>query len=463
MRQAHNDTWRRTLRDRKTPSNELGIRTGTTRASIVRPNNIETLLACLDPANKRPTPIRPMGAASSSTACIAAAGGTVIDMTSLNEVVRQDDDTITVQAGMLLRDLANLLSEQGLEVAGCLDTLNRTVGGAISGIGTNPAVGTDGALLASQVVELTAISATGKVMRVGEKRPDLLSAFRLSYGLLGIIFEITLKTRPARPLSRRYKKVALKEFASAVSQLGNRPVGVRFYLMPFRNHAYVEVRRFDQSTERNNELRWKIRDWGETTVLPAVCEKLSRIVPLAGLRYSLVDGIAEASHKLVSDRQVRCGGEVDEQVNQSSARLERPPLKYSTWCFPMTDAAIVIPAYRAFCRDYYKANKFRCDMPAIGFKLPLDRSALLSPSFDEPMFALRAISNPDAAWEDYSLDYAMFATQWGGVPLFNQSAHTDMAYAQSAYGSRLEFFRKIRRQLDPDNRLLNPFLAQYFC
>lgn len=404
-----------------------------------------------------------MGAASASTACVTAAGGTVVDMTLLAAATKQDDDTITVQAGMLLRDLASLLSEQGLEVAGCLDAMNRTVGGAISGIGTNPLVGTNGASLAAQIVGLTVVTASGKLMRISEERQDLLNVFRLSYGLLGVIFEVTLRTRQARPLSRRFKKIAVKEFAGAVSQLGNRAVGLKFYLLPFRDQVYVELRRFDESNERNNELRWKLRDWGETTVLPAVCDKLSRIVPIASLRYSLVDGIAEASHNLVSDRQVRCGAEVDEQVNQSSSRLERPPLKYTTWCFPVTDTATVIPAFRAFSRDYYKRSKFRCDFPAVGFKLPLERNALLSPSFDEPMFALRAVSNPHASWEDFSLEYANFSTQWGGVPLFNQSAHIETTYAQTAYGSRLEFFRKIRRQLDPDNRLLNPFLAQFFC
>jgi FAD/FMN-containing dehydrogenase len=35
-------------------------------------------------------------------------------------------------------------------------------------------------------------------------------------------------------------------------------------------------------------------------------------------------------------------------------------------------------------------------------------------------------------------------------------------YGKQMYANRLELFCKIRRQLDPQSRLLNPFLDQYF-
>jgi FAD/FMN-containing dehydrogenase len=35
-------------------------------------------------------------------------------------------------------------------------------------------------------------------------------------------------------------------------------------------------------------------------------------------------------------------------------------------------------------------------------------------------------------------------------------------HASEAFGSRLDFFRRIRRRIDPDNRMMNPFLSQYF-
>jgi FAD/FMN-containing dehydrogenase len=86
----------------------------------------------------------------------------------------------------------------------------------------------------------------------------------------------------------------------------------------------------------------------------------------------------------------------------------------------------------------------------------------LSPSFDETLIALQTISTQSRGWEDFVIDLAEFAENWGGIPLFSQSRALRAGYAPQIYSSRLEFFRKIRRQLDPENRLLNPYLAQNF-
>jgi hypothetical protein len=101
-------------------------------------------------------------------------------------------------------------------------------------------------------------------------------------------------------------------------------------------------------------------------------------------------------------------------------------------------------------------------MPAIGYYVHQDRSALLSPSFDEPMIALQTSSTQVKGWEDFVIDLADFAEHWAGVPLFNQTRSLRADYARQVYGARLAFFRKIRRQLDTEDRLLTPFMAQYF-
>ena len=46
--------------------------------------------------------------------------------------------------------------------------------------------------------------------------------------------------------------------------------------------------------------------------------------------------------------------------------------------------------------------------------------------------------------------------------MFNQTRSLRADYARQVYGARLAFFRKIRRQLDTEDRLLTPFMAQYF-
>ncbi|MDE0755288.1 MAG: hypothetical protein OSB26_11610, partial [Woeseiaceae bacterium] len=89
-------------------------------------------------------------------------------------------------------------------------------------------------------------------------------------------------------------------------------------------------------------------------------------------------------------------------------------------------------------------------------------SALLSPSYDEPMIALRAISTQAKGWDNFAIDFGDFARHWGGSPLFNQTRDVASDYPAQVFGSRFDFFRKIRRQFDPENRMMNTYLSQYF-
>ena len=123
----------------------------------------------------------------------------------------------------------------------------------------------------------------------------------------------------------------------------------------------------------------------------------------------------------------------------------------------------MLQAYRDFCQSLLEDSGYRCDMPAVGFRVNRDAASLLSPSFDESVIALQSLSTQVTGWEDFVIDLAEFAEQWGGTPIFNDSRGLRAEYAGQVYADRIEFFRKIRRRLDPENRLLNPFLAQCFA
>ena len=78
------------------------------------------------------------------------------------------------------------------------------------------------------------------------------------------------------------------------------------------------------------------------------------------------------------------------------------------------------------------------------------------------MIALQTASTQKKGWEDFVIDLADFAEHWAGTPIFSQTRSLRAEYAKQVYAARLDFFRKIRRQLDPEDRLLTPFMAQYF-
>jgi hypothetical protein len=434
------------------------------KPTVVHPAIFRDLQDYLDPSSNFLAPFRPMGSGSSSTDCSSSTAGTVIDMTGMDQIIKIDaySDTVTVQAGLRLHQLVHALAENGLELAGNFDLMNRTVGGAVASGCIGPSMKGDGAFFAKQVTGMKIITPSGKFMELTQKKKNILNAFRLSYGMLGIICIVTLKVRPIRPFTATHRKYTIDRFAGSADRLSSANIGLKFYVLPFRDRVYLDLRTYSADPGSTHSLPWKIKDWGESTVLPNVFKSLRRIVPMNRVRYSLIDTISEATQGLVNNRLVSSGDNAATQSLGVSGSQDSGSLQYSTWCFPASDFGIVAKAYQEFCLDNYERTRFRCDMPTVGFLLARDRSALLSPTFDERMFALRALSTPRKGWEDFVIDFAEFAQHWGGSPFFNQTRSMEPDYPRQAFGSRLDFFKKIRRQLDPANRMMNPFLSQYF-
>ena len=432
--------------------------------AIIKPVRTGEIRDALNPDSKYLPPFRPMGANSSATDCTSSSAGTVVDLTGLDQIKNIDayGDTVTVQPGVRIGDLASELAEHGLELAGSHDLMSRTVGGAVAGACIGPAFGDDGAFFASQVKSIRLITPNGKPIEIRQNQQNLLNAFRLSFGMLGIISEITLNVRPIRPFAVTHRRCTFDQFAGVAEKLSNVDVGLKIYLLPFRDRVYLDLRRYSPDARTTHRIPWMIKDWGESTVLPQVFKSINRIVPVAGVRYRLIDEISQVTQGLVNNRLVSSGSNSTAQLSSTKDNDASNRLYYSTWFFPAADFAIVVQAYRDFCLRIRENSNYRCDMPTVGFRIGRDRSAMLSPSFDEPMVALRAISTQAKGWEDFAIDYGDFARHWGGVPIFNQTRDIPADYPGQVFGSRLTFFRKIRRQFDPDNRMMNSFLSQYF-
>ncbi|MDX1403346.1 MAG: FAD-binding oxidoreductase [Woeseiaceae bacterium] len=430
--------------------------------AVLRPLRVNKLREAVSPESKFSPPFRPMGAGSAATECTTASAGTVIDMTGLNEIKNIDAyaDTVTVQAGVRIGDLARELAESGLELSGGHDLMSRTVGGAIAGACIGPSFGDDGAFFASQVRSLRVIAPNGKPLTIRQDQPNLLNAFRMSFGMLGTIYEATLNVRPMRPFSANHRRCNFDQFSEAAEKLGRLDVGLKFFLLPFRDRVYLDLRRYTPAAKSGHRLPWKLKDWGESTVLPNVVKSLNRFVPVAGVRYRLIDEVSQMTQGLVNNRLVASGCNATAQI--SSTGEKDSDLYYSTWFFPAADFAVVVQAYRDFCYRIRETNDYRCDLPTVGFRIGCDASALLSPSFDEPMIALRAMSTQAKGWEDFVIDFGEFARHWGGVPVFNQTRDIPPDYPAQVFGSRMTFFKNIRRRFDPENRMMNPFLSQYF-
>ena len=425
------------------------------------PSNLNELRKIIEPAGRTPLPIRVQGAGSACTDCNTTETGTTLKMTGIDRIIHVDvhNHTVTAEAGVIIGDLINELAEYGLELMGGHDFAGRTVGGTIAAPCFGPSIGTAGALFASNVIAIKIVRADGELLKINAGQKNLLGVFRTSFGVLGVIYEATLRVRPIRTFTATHRRISIDKFAATVDALANGNVGFKFYLMPYRDRVYLDLRRYEADPGNTYNAPWKLKDWGESTVLPHIFKSLNRVVPIQSLRYKMIDSISEVTQGFVNSRLVTSGSNATSQ----SGSGKRSPRRcyYSTWCFPAANFSMIVKAYREFCAMTYAEKQYRCDMPADGYRLGRDATSLLSPSFDEPMIAMTSASTQPGGWDDFVIDLAEFAEKWGGTPLISQSRALRAEHVIQNYNKRLDFFRRMRRQLDPDNRLLSPFLAQF--
>lgn len=156
-------------------------------------------------ARERGVPVRAAGAGH-SFAPLACTPGMLVDVRRLRGVLaigRADAATgavtVTVGAGTPLGELAAALHLRGLTVHGLPTTTAPTLAGAV-------ATGTHGggrhASLSAQVVGFRVVTGTGD-MRDVDLASDLLPAFRVSLGALGVVTRVAIRCVPGQLLERR--------------------------------------------------------------------------------------------------------------------------------------------------------------------------------------------------------------------------------------------------------------------
>jgi len=427
-------------------------------AQTLQPTSPSEIAAILRNARRYPAPIRPIGFGSSTTRCLSAPGGTIIEM---NRVLKLDHGTVTVQPGMAIRALAELLAAEGLELLGGFDLANRSVGGAVCGAGLEAAMGGDPSQFAAHVTRLKVVGADGKRYCVTHDNKAMLSLLRLSYGLLGVVYELTLKVRPIRTFAVQSARVGFKDFIKIAPRLARARSATKLYLMPFKDRIFLELRQPAAGGAPGRKLAWRFKDWACYSALPSALRSLAKVVPLRSVRYPLSDKLSEATQSLLTKGFLRAGSNSIEQTGRFRNPGSKASFAYCTWAFPAASFGGIAAAYQSMCLQHYSRTGYRCDMPAIVFRLNQDRSALLAPAFDSPMFTISSVTADQRGWGDFVMDLAEFAASHSGTPFFNQTPGMTTELAIARYGRRLTAFRNTRRKLDPNDRLLNQFFASY--
>ena len=112
-----------------------------------------------------------------------------------------------------------------------------------------------------------------------------------------------------------------------------------------------------------------------------------------------------------------------------------------------------------FCEDHAARTGYRCDMPAVGYRMVADRNALLSFTHDAAAISIDPVSTGGPGWDEFLKAFNEFASARGGHPLLNQTKHLTPEHVGRAFGVRWAEFARARRVRDPQDRLLSGYFA----
>jgi L-gulonolactone oxidase len=182
--------------------------------AVDHPASVEELTAVIASAAVDGERVKAVGSGHSFTG-IALTDGRCLVLDQLNRVLDVDPSTglVTVEAGITLAALNDVLADAGLAFPNLGDIDRQTISGAIAT--STHGTGVDWGGLATFVDALTIVTADGAARHIDATDPDLLSVARVGLGALGIVADVTLRCVPAFELHCTEAPVVLEQMIEA--------------------------------------------------------------------------------------------------------------------------------------------------------------------------------------------------------------------------------------------------------
>lgn len=383
-------------------------------------------------------PVRPVGAGHSFTA-LAPTDGTLISLDSMAGIVGWEGDQAIVRTGTRLGALGPLLAEKGRALPNLPDINKQSLGGAL-GTATH-GTGQRIAAIHGDVTGLRLVTPAGEVIDAdATQNPEVFQAARVSLGSLGVISQVRIKTSANRRLRRH---VWLEPFDEALANAEARWARHRnfeFFAVPFTGLAAnishdetddpVLPRGPDQDTEILQALRGLRNLLGFATPLRKAAAK-------ALLSTAKPETAVDEGWKLLSTER---------------------PVRFNEMEFHLP----VENQLKALAEVVATIEKERPDVffPIEARRIAAD-DAWLSPFQGGPRgsVAVHAYYRDDFSFL-YELIEPIFR-RYDGRPHWGK-LHTLRGQQLQAIYPRWKDFLAVRQELDPEGRMLNPYLKGLF-
>jgi FAD/FMN-containing dehydrogenase len=426
---------------------------------IAHPSSTEELADIVLDTKTYPGPLRPYGSYHSTSDCARADGGTMVRLDKMRQILEITDELVRVQAGALFIDVSAELQKRGLEFFINLEIGNVTMGSAACCASKDAAFPEGYGQISSYCTAMTMVRADGNVVKIDGSDPQLLRVARSSYGLLGIVTEVSFRIRKIQAISIVHEKSTIDEFIKDLPKFLAGPASISYYLFTFIDRVIVQVRTPTDAPGKPNRWVWKLRNMGVAYFVPIFAYLVSKL-PGRWFR-NLIAAIFYHGAVLGLNWFIRAKKTIGfDQTTRYKSNPGIGAFGFSLWGFPASEFGLVLKDYVEFEKNHYQATGYRSYMIAIGYHVTRDNNALFSYSEDEAVVTIDPTDNPGPGWERFMDAFNKFCSERGARPLLNQTPKLNKQLLTTAFGGKVSEFESIRQSWDPQNRLLNPYFNQ---
>jgi FAD binding domain/D-arabinono-1,4-lactone oxidase len=425
---------------------------------VASPKDLDELIEVVKDRDTYPSPVRAAGSFHSLNACFATTGTQVL-LGSFNGIrVDPESKTITVGAAVTMVQIRDALRPFGMQTEVQPEIGNATAGSVVCCGTKDASMGPKGlAQVSSTVIAVKVVNPQGEIEEVSEDTdPDRLRAIRSSYGLLGVVFEVTFRIQRVVMLRYDYAVFSLTPPPTRAQLMGGAG-GMLGLVLPYANRIVVERRWVAGDGRRHISGFSRMKRYARDKLWELASSFLPTLLP-----YNWAFGVMDRGFVVWLRALSLMGGftarRADSTVDFKFKR--RHYFDFTFWTIPVSRWAEFIPAYLRFCDDFKRETGFRASLISEAYAMNQDDRSLLSPTADEDVFTMDVTDTRmnDPRWAEFHRRLNPVVAGFGGRPLLNQTKHLSREVVYQTLGVDWERFVKIRETEDPDGR----FLSDYF-
>jgi len=409
--------------------------------AVEHPGSEVEVIEALERAREAGQRVKVVGGGHSFTDA-ACTDGRMLSLDRLDRVVGVDEGarTVTVEAGMTIRELNRELATRGLALPNLGDIDKQSVAGAIA-TGTHGTGATFGAL-ATFVVGMELVTAAGEVVRCSAaEEPEVLHCARVGLGALGVVTKVTLQCVPAFNLHhverpRRFDAV-LEDLDESVASNDY----FEFYWLPHTDScAIIANNRTDEPVREKSA--WK--RWRAEVFFPNVF--FGALVTAGKVAPSKIPRLAEVVAGSLGNTELL---NRSDRIFISTRLIRFVEMEYG---IPREHAAEAVRAVRALIEGSDLLVSFPIE---VRFVAADDVPLSMAHGRDSCFVAVHMARGVE--FEEYFRGVERIMTGFGGRPHWGKMHFQTAADLAPRY-PEWDRFLACRDRLEPERRFANPYL-----